>query len=173
MRFAIREARLADAPGIARVHEESWQVSYRGILPASVLARIDVGQRLASRERILRARAGLNLVAYDCSHGEIVGFCDAGRARGEAQAEAQFDGEVYAIYFAHHAKRHGLGTEMFERTRDWMEAQGMRTMIVWVLANNPHARRFYEAAGGRIDRAKQSRVGGFPVSEQAYVWDRL
>jgi GNAT superfamily N-acetyltransferase len=169
MRFAIREARLADAGDIARVHAESWQVSYRGILPASVLARIDVGQRLASRERILRARAGLNLVAYDCSHGDIVGFCDAGRARGEAQIE----GEVYAIYFAHHAKRHGLGTEMFERTRDWMEAQGMRSMIVWVLANNPHARRFYEAAGGRRDRAKQTQVGGFPVVEQAYVWDRL
>ena len=169
MRFAIREAELADAAGIARVHKDSWQESYRGILPATVLDKIDVGQRLASRERILRARAGLNLVAYDCTHGDIVGFCDAGHARGEAQ----IDGEVYAIYFAHHAKRHGLGTEMFERTRDWMEAQGMRSMIVWVLANNPHARRFYEVAVGRADRTKQSRVGGFPVIEQAYVWDRI
>ncbi len=169
MRFAIREATLADAAGIAHVHERSWQVSYHGILPASVLDKIDVGQRLASRERILRARAGLNLVAYDCTHGDIVGFCDAGRARGEAH----IDGEVYAIYFAHHAKRHGLGTEMFERTRDWMEARGMRSMIVWVLANNPHARRFYEVAGGRADRTKQSQVGGFPVIEQAYVWDRI
>lgn len=169
MRFAIRNATLADATGIAHVHEESWLVSYRGILPATVLDKIDVGQRLASRERILRARAGLNLVAYDCSHGDIVGFCDAGRARGEAQ----LGGEVYAIYFAHHAKRHGLGTEMFERTRDWMEAQGMRSMIVWVLANNPHARRFYEAAGGRADRSRATRVGGFPVTEQAYVWDRI
>jgi len=46
-------------------------------------------------------------------------------------------------------------------------------MIVWVLANNPHARRFYEVAGGRADRAKQTHVGGFPVTEQAYVWDRI
>ncbi|CAN5482828.1 GNAT family N-acetyltransferase [soil metagenome] len=169
MRFAIREAAVADAPGIAHVHSESWRVSYHGILPPTVLDRIDVGQRLASRERILRARAGLNLVAYDCSRGDIVGFCDAGRARGETQ----IDGEVYAIYFAHHAKRHGLGTEMFERTRDWMEARGMRSMIVWVLANNPHACRFYEAAGGRADRTKPTQVGGFPVIERAYVWDRI
>jgi GNAT superfamily N-acetyltransferase len=168
-RFAIREATLDDARAIARVHTESWQVSYRGILPASVLDRIDVGQRLATRERILRANSGLNLVAYDLTHGDIVGFCDAGASRGAPS----YGGEVYAIYFAHHAKRYGLGTEMFERVREWLPSRGMHSMIVWVLANNPHARRFYEAMGGAVGPTKHTQVGGFPVVEQAYVWDRV
>jgi GNAT superfamily N-acetyltransferase len=169
MRFGIREATLDDARQIARVHTESWQTSYRGILPDHVLDRIDVGQRLATRQRILQSRSGLHLVAYDVSHGDIVGFCDAGASRGEAR----FAGEVYAIYFLHHAKRYGLGTEMFERVRDWLPTRQMNSMIVWVLANNPHARRFYEAMGGTIGHTKQTQVGGFPVVEQAYLWDRI
>lgn len=167
-RFAIRPAALDDAAAIARVHTESWRVSYRGILPDAVLDQIDVGQRRASRERILTAPGGLHLVAYEVSNGEIVGFCDAGASRSPGYA-----GEVYAIYFAHRAKRYGLGTEMFEQVRDWLPSRGMHSMIVWVLANNPHARRFYEAVGGRIGHTKQTRVGGFPVIEQAYLWDRV
>jgi GNAT superfamily N-acetyltransferase len=169
MRFAVREATLDDARGIARVHTDSWQESYRGILPTHVLDRIDVGQRLATRERILRARSGLHLVAYDVSRGDIVGFCDAGASRGTPG----YDGEVYAIYFAYHAKRYGLGREMFEQVREWMPSRGMHSMIVWVLANNPHARRFYEAMGGSVGHTKHSTVGGYPVVEQAYLWARV
>jgi GNAT superfamily N-acetyltransferase len=168
-RFAIREATLADAEAIARAHTDSWQTSYRGILPDTVLDRIDVGQRVETRRRILRDRSVFQLVAYDITHGDIVGFCDAGPAR----RRVALAGELYAIYLVHHAKRHGLGTELFERVQGWMVANQMRSMIVWVLDNNDHARRFYEAMGGRPATRLQSSVGGFPVVELAYVWDRL
>jgi len=168
-RFAVREAVLADADGIARVHTDSWQTSYRGILPDNVLDRIDVGQRAATRRKILRDPSVFQLVAYDVTHGDIVGFCDAGASR----RHVPFAGEVYAIYLAHRAKRHGIGQDMWERVQTWFTAQGMRSMIVWVLENNHHARRFYEAMGGRAASQLQTRVAGFPVVEQSYVWDRF
>ena len=168
-RFAVREAVLDDAAGIARVHTDSWQTSYRGILPDNVLDRIDVGQRAESRRKILRDRAVFTLVAYDVTHGDIVGFCDAGASR----RDAPYAGEVYAIYLAHRAKRFGLGQEMFDRVQAWFAARDMRSMIVWVLEDNHHARRFYEAMGGRAAHRLRSRVGGFPVIEVAYVWDRF
>src|SRR5690349_6572842 len=143
-RFAIREARPDDAVGIARAHTESWQTSYRGILPDTVLDRIDVASRAEARRRILRDPAVFQLVAYDLTHGDVVGFCDAGRSRrGVRQA-----GEIYALYLVHHAKRYGLGGEMLERTTLWLKAQGLGSMIIWVLEHNHHARRFYEAMGG-------------------------
>jgi hypothetical protein len=71
----------------------------------------------------------------------------------------------------HHAKRHGLGQQMFERTQAHFAAQGWRSMIIWVLENNHHARGFYEAMGGRRGTTFPSRVGGFPVTEVSYVWD--
>src|SRR5262245_28661660 len=106
-RFAVREAVVGDADGIARLHTDSWQTSYRGIRPDTVLDRIDVGQRAETRRKILRDRSIFQLVAYDLTHGDIVGFCDAGPAR----RHSPFAGEIYAIYLAHHAKRHGIGQE--------------------------------------------------------------
>jgi GNAT superfamily N-acetyltransferase len=168
-RFAVREAVAEDAEGIARVHTDSWQTSYRGILPDTVLDRIDVGQRVESRRKILRDRSVFQLVAYDVTHGDIVGLCDAGASR----RHVPYAGEVYAIYLAHRAKRHGIGQTMFERVRAWLSANDMSSMIVWVLENNHHARRFYEAMGGRSGSRLQSRVGGYPVVELSYVWDRF
>jgi GNAT superfamily N-acetyltransferase len=168
-RFAIREARPGDAAGIARAHTESWQSSYRGILPDTVLDRLNVTSRAEKWSRILRDASGFHLVAYDVTHGDVVGFCDAGPSRrGVAQA-----GELYAIYLVHHAKRYGLGTELFERVTLWLEAQGMASLIVWVLEHNHHARRFYEAMGGRLSGSFHSTVSGFPVVELSYVWDRI
>ena len=169
MRFAVREAKLDDAEAIARAHTESWQSSYRGILPDTVLDRIDVGQRAESRRKILRDRSIFTLVAYDVTHGDIVGFCDAGPSRRHAPQAA----EIYALYMVHHAKRHGLGQEMFERTQSYFAAQGIRSLIIWVLVNNHHARGFYEAMGGVVGTSFPSRVGGFPVTEVSYVWDRF
>lgn len=168
-RFAVREATLDDADGIARAHTDSWQTSYRGILPDTVLDRIDVGQRAETRRRILRDRRIHQLVAYDVTHGDIVGFCDAGPSR----RHVPYAGELYAIYIVQRAKRYGLGQDMFERVQAWLVREGMRSMIVWVLDNNHHARRFYEAMGGRMGSRLSSTVGGFPVVELSYVWDRL
>jgi GNAT superfamily N-acetyltransferase len=168
-RFAIREATPRDAVGIARAHVESWQTSYRGILPDDLLDTIDVGQRVASRERILAKANVLCLVAYDVTHGDIVGFCDAGPSRRARAGEA----EVYAIYLVHRAKRYGLGRTMLERSMLWLAGHDYRSMLIWVLSTNHHARRFYEALGGRAAEAIQTTVGGVPVVEQAYVWDRI
>ena len=168
-RFAIREAVLADAADIARAHTASWQTSYRGILPAHVLDRIDVGQRTSSRRRIIADPSVLSLAAYETSNDDIVGFCDAGSAR----RAGRWDGEIYALYLVDHAKRHGLGRELFEYTTAWLGARGMTSLIIWVLEANHHARRFYEAIGGREAARMPSAVAGHPVVEVGYVWDRL
>jgi GNAT superfamily N-acetyltransferase len=168
-RFAIREATERDADGIARAHTASWQTSYRGILPDRLLDRIDVGQRVETRRKILRDRSVFQLVAYDLTHGDIVGFCDAGPSRRHVPVA----GELYAIYLVQHAKRYGLGQEMLERVQAWLVAQSMRSMIVWVLEHNQHARKFYEAMGGRVSGRLQTSVGGYPVTEISYIWDRL
>ncbi|HUS30809.1 MAG TPA: GNAT family N-acetyltransferase [Kofleriaceae bacterium] len=173
-RFGIREAKLGDAEAIARAHTASWQSSYRGILPDTVLDRIDVGQRAASRRQIISDRSIYQLVAYDLTHGDIVGLCDAGPSRRPLPSlPTHATGEVYAIYLVQHAKRHGLGQEMFEQVMAHFARNGIRQMVVWVLDNNHHARRFYETLGGRESSRLQTRVGGFPVTELAYVWDRF
>jgi len=165
-RFAIREARLADAEAIVRAHITSWRDSYQGILPEAVLDRINLDQRASWRRRVLTDRDLLGVVAHDLTHGDIVGLCDAGPSRrGPAGA-----GEIYALYLVHHAKRHGLGTEMFDYARSWLAARGMTSLVIWVLHDNHHARRFYEAMGGRATNQLPSSISGFPITELAYRW---
>ena len=134
-----------------------------------MLERLDLARWTESRKRIARDRSLFQLVAYDVTHGDIVGFCDAGPARrGAAMA-----GEIYALYLVQHAKRHGLGTEMFDHVASWLRAQGTPSMIIWVLETNHHARRFYEARGGRIGGTFQSQVYGHSVLERSYLWAHL
>lgn len=168
-RFAIRNAAIGDAAEIAHVQTSSWQTSYRGILPDSVLDTMNPARRVSMRREILLDGTGLNLVAFDTTHRDLVGFCNAGPSRREG---AQV-GELYEIYIVDRAKRFGLGREMFEHVTDWCRRNRMSSMIVWVLDNNHHARRFYEAMGGRAATRVGSTVRGFPVVELSYVWDRL
>lgn len=172
VRFAVRQATLDDVDGIASSQTLSWQSSYRGILPDHVLGRLDIGQRASTRRRILADRELDTLVAYDVTHRDIVGFCDAGPSRRTGGWSARA-GEIYALYVEHHAKRHGLGREMVETVMDRFRARGVPALVIWVLENNHHARRFYDALGGRPGPRVHSAVGGFPVVELAYVWDPL
>ncbi len=168
-RFSIRPASVVDAAEIARVQTLSWQTSYRGILPDSILDTMDTARRASMRREILLDSEALNLVAYDTTYGDLVGFCNAGPSRRQGPRV----GELYEIYIVDQAKRYGLGRELFEGTTAWCRSRQMTSLIIWVLQQNTHARRFYEAMGGREGARTQSSVRGYPVVEQAYVWDAL
>ncbi len=168
-RFGVRRAEIADADAIGRVLVESWQSSYRGLLPDDVLATLDPAAKAASRRALLRIGQTLELVAYDATHGDLVGFCSAGPARKRPVHVA----ELYEIYLLDRAKRHGVGRELLESVMEACRRGGWTALIVWVLDSNLHARRFYEALGGRAAGRVDTVVRGAPVVERAYLWDPL
>lgn len=43
--MTIRRAQSGDAATVGRIHVESWNVAYRGIMPDDVIARIDIAYR--------------------------------------------------------------------------------------------------------------------------------
>lgn len=73
------------------------------------------------------------------------------------------------------ARRHnekGLGALLVRQFVDELDARGLASMAVWVLALNP-ARRFYERLGGQVIGQKQIEQEGQPYIEVAYGWQRL
>jgi len=74
----IRVATLQDAGAIARVHVESWQTTYAGIVPEAYLASLDVGQREASWREWLGFDVDVFVAEAD---GEVVGFVGGGAIR--------------------------------------------------------------------------------------------
>ncbi|HEY3313846.1 MAG TPA: GNAT family N-acetyltransferase [Bacillota bacterium] len=53
-----------------------------------------------------------------------------------------------------------------------LTAGGFRSMLVWVLADNPF-RRFYESLGGTYLRSQKMEIGGARLNEVAYAWTDL
>lgn len=164
--YVVRDASLDDVPGIVDVHIRTWQVAYEGQLPDDLLAAQE-GRR-ADRTRIWHQtirNAGTDrrriLVAEDRS--AVLGFASAGPARGEPEHV----GEVYAIYLDPGSWGRGIGRELFREATDWLTKEGYREVMLWVLASNSRARRFYEAAGWSADGGTKTEMYHGAVLEEA------
>jgi GNAT superfamily N-acetyltransferase len=174
---SVRRATPDDAAAIARVHVESWQSSYRGILSNAFLETLSVAERTKHWRRNLtepdRGIAGISSTGHP-GHATfvglapdkgVIGFCSAGPNRGGAPI---FAGEVYAIYLLDSAKRQGLGRALFLEAARWLASQQLEPLLVWVLADNQPAREFYRAIGGRELEPRLITIAATSYSEVAY-----
>lgn len=101
--------------------------------------------------------------------GEIVGF-----AAGSAQLDDDpiYPGRVHAIYLLQSAQRKGLGRALFTALITKLAAHGMTSFRLEVVAENP-ARNFYEAMGGKVIGEKSEEIGGVPIQEIVYGWEKI
>ena len=64
----------------------------------------------------------------------------------------------------------GVGRALIEAGEDELRRLGHRDAILWVLDDNPRARRFYERAGWSVDgEAREIHIFGFDVAEVRYT----
>ena len=166
----IRAARPTDAHGIARVHVDSWRTTYRGLVLDDYLASLRYEDRQSMWDRILNDASyrGFIYVAENES-GEIVGFVSGGPSRSEDERDAQYDGELYAIYLVESYQGKGIGRQLAKALVERMHQANLRSMLVWVIAGNP-AQRFYEALGGVELRQQEFELGGVMLDEVGYGW---
>jgi GNAT superfamily N-acetyltransferase len=139
----IRPGRAEDARAVARVHVETWQQAYDHVFPRERLDAISV------EDRVRFWQPETSLVA-DVA-GTIVGFVSVGPSR-----DPDADGELYAIYVHPTHWGTGVGRALMEAGEERLRELGHRDVILWVLADNPRARRFYEAAGWFLDGTERS-----------------
>ena len=165
----IRQALPADAPSIARVHVESWRTTYRGIVPDEYLAGLTYEGREAVWANVLGipGHSTFVYVAED-EAGSVVGFAAGGPTR---PINPTYRGELYAIYLLEEHQGKGAGRLLAQTVIRELARRGMHSMIVWVLADNAPARRFYEALGGKQIGSKPVEMGGVTLEEVAYGWE--
>jgi GNAT superfamily N-acetyltransferase len=159
----VREARPEDAGAIADVRRRGWQTAYAHVFPADALAGMPVdGDREFWAGRLERdpPRAGVFVAELG---GTVAGFAAVGPARGEDA------GELYAIYVDPESWGAGLGQALIVAAEERLAEAGFAEAILWVLDDNPRARRFYEAAGWHADGGtKQDTFFGVEVTELRY-----
>jgi GNAT superfamily N-acetyltransferase len=152
--MSVRTATGADAEGIARVQERGWQTAYRHVFPAEELDRGGFIQAARWRERLERPPLGWSTFVAE-RDGAIVGFTSVGPSRDEHGI-----GELYAIYVDPREWSTGAGRALIERAEEQLR-EDYAEVTLWVLEDNPRARRFYERAGWGLDggRKAESRWG--------------
>jgi ribosomal protein S18 acetylase RimI-like enzyme len=101
--------------------------------------------------------------------GKVVGYTSYGSNRVRDLAQK---GEVYELYIAPEYQGVGLGTELFLAARRELRRSGFPSLVVWALADNEAACRFYENAGGRRAARAVERFGSRTLPKIAFVWPR-
>ena len=140
----MREAVEADARAMARVHVESWRTTYRGIVPDDYLASLSVDEREGRWQRILAYPGESRSFVSEDNADAIFGFASGGPDR---DGDPDFAGELWSIYLLASHQHRGAGAALVARVAEDLIERGLRSMLVWVLAENPY-RRFYEKLGG-------------------------
>ena len=167
----IRKAQPSDAAGIAQVHVESWKITYAGILPEEILARLSHNEREQRWRNILSDPDEKEFVfVAETTEGQLVGFACGGRER---HGDPVYQGEVSAIYLLPRYQRQGIGRKLMAIVAQELLRRGFRAILVWVLAANP-SRGFYEALGGCKLYEGVAHVGhGGAYPDVAYAWDDI
>ena len=152
MTIAIRAAERTDADGITDVQVASWRAGYAHVFPDSVHYADDFDAARRTFWNGWRFSPGHRLaVAVEPTDGDtpterVIGFSSYGPERERASGVTG-RAELYAFYF--HPDRWGSGAAsvLIEHTEERFRAEGFDTAVLWVLDDNPRARRFYERHG--------------------------
>ncbi len=150
-RFAvqIRPARQADADRLAEVHVRSWQAAYRELLPAGLLAGLNVADRAERwRSRLGEQRPAMLTTVAEVA-GELVGFASVGPSRDEDLSPADWL-ELNTIYLLPQAWGTGIAGRLLQAA-----LSEERAYFLWVFADNPRAQAFYRKAGFVPDGASK------------------
>ncbi len=164
LEIEVRRAETDDAEAITAVHDASWRLAYDGLIPAQELSRIVARRGPDWWSRAIRRGTAILVLEVG---GVVCGYATFGanRARNLRQK-----GEVYEIYLLPEYQGIGLGTRLFLSARRELRRFGFDTMVVWALADNDLACRFYANAGGRQVARAHERFGGTSLQKIAFVW---
>ena len=183
----IRLGSVADADAIAHVRRQSWFAAYEGIIAAPIVDRVTaVGSRATAPPPYRRT-----LVAVGGDHPAVVGYASFGPERTVPTAfpaqpppdngrptpaghltpagRAGHVGELYALYVTPAWWSTGTGRALMGSVLAALEAERYRRVVLWVLADNARARRFYERAGFAADGGTNILIGLGGVLELRYT----
>jgi GNAT superfamily N-acetyltransferase len=166
----IRPATPADAPAIAQVRVDSWRTTYRGLIPDAYLDGMQVDASIALWDRVLTAAPSAVSVVVATRDGEVIGFA-AGNPLATPKHGA--DSELTAVYLRREFQNGGIGHRLVAAVVDAQRRHGATAMIVWTIAGNKAARRFYEALGGELVVEQPFQWDGMDLIEAGYVWRDL
>ncbi|MCE7742178.1 MAG: GNAT family N-acetyltransferase [Candidatus Heimdallarchaeota archaeon] len=175
-KIAIRQARYSDIEGIAYVGYNSWITTYTGIFPDELIQQRSPEKRIPHIRENWRGfeedseeNPTRNFLVAENNMGKIVGYVNGGEI---FHKEQNYDCEMYAFYILQEYQGQGIGTRLFYQMLKFLKTFEHKSMIIWVLKENP-ACLFYEKMGGK---AKESMIDQRDCKDHeviGYVWNNI
>ena len=163
-----RRATAIDVPDVAKVHVESWQKSFAGIVPGEHLDNMSAKIREERFREAFEKPDYKMFVAEDTERG-IIGFADFGPL---SVGNFQYQTALYAIYLLRDFQRRGIGKNLFRLCQKEMISDGFNSMFLEALECSPY-RSFYEMMGGRVVGHSYHFLSGVEYKTLIYGWDNL
>lgn len=174
--MAVRPATVADAAAIQRVRVAGWRAGYAGLVPDTALDALSTEVPDHLLRRLAEPAPGCAMHVDDTA-GAVRGFVNCGPYRHDQDADRRDPGEGGEIYAVYVDPRHwgdGAGTALLRAALAHLDANQLTPVRLWVLADNPRARGFYEHHGFTADgtQAPYRFADGTALTEVRYRRER-
>jgi len=164
----LRPAVADDAMAVARVHVRAWQAAYQGLMPADYLAGLRPEDR-AQRYDFSAGDATRPRTVVAIEADTVLGFATISAAR---DGDAIGQGELCALYVEPDCWGRGIGQALASAARGDLCRLGFRQAVLWVVAGNARAQRFYRADGWTHDGLRRTQqIGNAHVDTVRYSRD--
>ena len=146
----VRPARPEDAGPIAEIQLRGLPEAYAGHVRAEHFDLRTLPERRKEWADEIAARVPRRGVLVAEADGEVAGFVRFGPTRDQA-ADRTVTGEVMTMFVAEERRRRGVGQALMAAAEAALREHGFTVATLWMAVGNEPARRFYEAAGWRVD----------------------
>ncbi len=166
--IVVRPAEPGDADGMGRIHVAAWRWAYAGVMPSSFLDGLDP---VISADRWRSVLAGDTTppdglrvrVAVAELDGRVAAMTSFGDGRDRAPDDPT--GELWMLNAHPDAFGTGAATALIDEAVRRLAVDHERAFL-WVVEDNPRARRFYEREGWRPDGTrKRQAIGEAEIDE--------
>ena len=149
---------------MSRIYVQTWQDTYLSVVPYGYLLSMSAPKHEQAFYNELKNRQITSFVAEDA--GQVIGFTTGGYVRHGGDI---YRGEVYTLYVLKNLQRRGVGAQLVAALARQFKHDGIYSMLVRVLKQNPY-RRFYSKINGTYLKTERTPFAGEVMEVDSYGW---
>ena len=163
----IRDAKLEDVPEVAKLHVDSWNNTYKGIISQDYLDNMK--NNLDKRIERMKNEFNLRKMIVATINNEIVAFSEFVLSN-EFSKDLDIDCELCGLYVKNEYLKNSIGTQVFNYLHNFFISNNKKKMGLWCVKENKNAIDFYKRKGGVIVSEKKFILAGKEYSEVAFEY---
>lgn len=159
----IRPIRPEDLPAVGRLYTDSWERTYRGLIPDQVLDDMTPEKSTEKwRDYIARRENAMFVVERGGAVDGFVACCPFPQRENSALLDS--------LHVAPQTQGNGWGRRLIARAARWAREEGFGELVIFVVQGNERAEGLYRGLGARELYAFQDWDGAL---SWALAWDDL